>query len=65
MNETPTPTPTPVEVTITARDAKGATARRDFEYTPASPGVEEAVDDLMNGWIGRIDARIKDVQADT
>lgn len=50
-----------VEVTITARDAKGNSARYDFEYTPALPGVDEAVDDLRHGWIGTIDRRIKKV----
>jgi hypothetical protein len=55
-------TPTAVEVTITARDAENNTASRSFEYTPSSPGVEEAVDDLIHGFIGRIDQRITDVQ---
>jgi hypothetical protein len=51
----------PVEVTITARDAAGNTARRDFEYTPVKAGVREAVDDLIHGFTGSIDERIKPV----
>jgi hypothetical protein len=51
----------PVEVTITAKDARGETARYDFEYTPPVGGVAEAVDDLKNGWIGTIDQQIKPV----
>ena len=59
MNETPTP----VEVTITARDAQNNTASHSFEYTPRKAGVEEAVDDLIHGWIGQIDQRMRDVQS--
>ena len=54
----------PVEVTITARDAMGQSASVDFEYTPSKAGVDEAVDDLRRGFIGRIDQRIKDVNQD-
>jgi hypothetical protein len=51
----------PVEVTITAKDARGETARYDFEYTPPVGGVAEAVDDLKHGFIGTIGQRIKPV----
>ena len=56
--------PTPVEVTITARDARGTASSVEFEYTPPTGGVAEAVDDLRRGFIGRIDQRIKDVNQD-
>jgi hypothetical protein len=54
----------PVEVTITAKDARGAASSVEFEYTPPTGGVAEAVDELRRGFIGRIDQRIKDVNED-
>ncbi len=53
-----------VEITIIAEDARGNRASAPFQYTPEKPGVQEAVDDLRHGFIGRIDQRITPVNQD-
>ena len=62
-DEQPTPPGEMVEVTITARDARNATASYHFEFRPRTPGVEEAIEELRHGFIGRIDQRSRPIDS--